>query len=126
VTRLARRGCTKAAPETPTIEGCGVTQLDIRVKLTVRQQAALAFITARPPVASDELGAYLHARRAREGGFGHDPDRRCGYCHEDGRAMGRALAKKGLVRRSREGWVTGEASIAPRGPSAQGDLPEDY
>lgn len=95
------------------------------VKLTIRQQAALDYISARQPVPSDELGAFLHHRRRHEGGSGHDQDSRCGYCADDGRDAGRALARKGLVRRTRAGWVL-DGYQAPAAPSSQGDLPEGF
>jgi len=99
------------------------------VRLTIRQQAALEFISQHQPAASDVLGAFLHWRRRIEGGYGHDADTRCGYCGEDGLHAAQALARKGLVRRSREGWalagqLLAQPPLADRG--AQGDLPENY
>lgn len=64
--------------------------------LTDRQQRALDHITANQPVPTDELGALLHT---------HGLDSRCAWCRSTGTEVGKALSRRGLVRRTRPGWV---------------------
>jgi hypothetical protein len=74
-------------------------------RLTDRQEFALETIGRLQPISSDELGAHLHAYRQANGGRGHDPDTRCDWCTQEGRDMGAALRKKGLVvQRRMAGW----------------------
>jgi len=70
--------------------------------LTPRQQHALDTIAAMQPVASDELGAELCARKGK-----HPPDQRCHWCSKNGREVGAALRRKGLVRfrKRSNGWT---------------------
>ncbi len=74
--------------------------------LTAFQRLALDTIGRLQPIASDELGAHLHEDRQRRGKRGHPADRRCQWCADDGKHMGAALRKKGLVKmRQGQGWV---------------------
>lgn len=83
-------------------------ELPVGVTLTERQAAALAYIRENQPVASDELGAYLHELRRTAGGRGHPSETRCVWCTDEGRQMLRALRRKRrLVKQLRGiGWVT--------------------
>ncbi len=77
-----------------------------RAAPTERQQFALDTIRRLQPLATDELGAYLHQYRLEHGGRGHGSDERCPYCQGEGREMGEALKRKGLVVYKRTlGWT---------------------
>lgn len=85
------------------------------VKLTGRQRFALEVIDRLGPVASDELGAHLHERRAR-----HGVDERCRWCGQEGNAAGRELRTKGFVKlRRSEGWVL--AGVAAKAKQASSE-----
>lgn len=92
--------------------------VDPTVKLTARQRFALELIARLQPVPSDELGAYLCERRGK-----HHHDDRCDWDSQNGRAVGAALRRHGLVRQKRHaGWVlaTGVSANTERD---QGEIP---
>lgn len=107
-----------------------MTQLDLTGRpalappdtpLTERQRLALQLIAARQPVPSDELGAELHFYRRAHGGSGHSPDERCAWCADEGKQMGAALRKKGLVKMLRDqGWVLHGYTPTAERESSQG------
>lgn len=87
--------------------------------LTPRQAHALKVIEARQPIKSDDLGCELHAYRKSNGGHGHSTDSYCDFCTSEGRDVGDALARKGLVRYARgAGWMTVGEDVE-QGPSSQ-------
>lgn len=70
-------------------------------RLTPRQRYALEIIARFQPVPSDELGAHMCQRRGK-----HTADVRCEWDAPNGREVGGALRKKGLVQLRRDqGWV---------------------
>lgn len=95
--------------------------------LTPRQRFALAFVRAAGgPVSGELLGAALHEYRMSEGGRGHRADTRCRFCGQEGKDVGHALMRKGLLRYLRgEGFVDAEWKPEPE-PSLQGDLPAGF
>lgn len=100
------------------------------VEVTVRQQFVLDALGALPNegLRADEVGAMLCARRGR-----HSAGTRCEYDSSNGTGVLKALKKKGLVRRRRDGsWLAlasaesrehGSADASAQGP---GDFPEGY
>lgn len=106
------------------------TPVDPTVRLTARQRLALEYIGHHQPVASDELGAFLHEERRARGGRGHSADERCDFCQQEGSQMGAALRLKGLVKQRRgAGWVvSGMSGSSPERPetSAQQDGDVDW
>lgn len=89
------------------------------VSLTDRQAHAFRLIRARQPVRSDALGAELHAYRHANGGNGHQADTFCDWCTSEGRSVGEALQRKGLVRYARgAGWMLTGDQAQPE-PSVQ-------
>lgn len=103
------------------------TPVDPTVRLTARQRLALEYIGHHQPVASDELGAFLHEDRRARGGKGHGADERCDYCQQEGAQMGAALRLKGLVKRKRGvGWVvSGTSGPNPERPGRSGQQDGD-
>lgn len=105
------------------------------VRVTARQRLAVEYVAAKQPVPSDELGAVLHADRLARGGRGHSVDERCEWCRSEGREMGAALRRLGLVRERRgAGWVLEGAAAPPRAAApaedvydpATADFPEGF
>jgi hypothetical protein len=86
--------------------------------LTARQELALTLIRELGPLNSQDLGWRLRELRGgRPSGAEFD--------QSNGRAVGDALARKGLVRYVRgEGWVSNEYAPEPT-PSAQLGPDED-
>lgn len=73
----------------------------VDVTLTSRQAEALRIVREHGTIASDELGAELHAWQGS-----HPVGQRCAWCQAAGVEVGRALRRKGLVTyRHRAGWV---------------------
>lgn len=82
-------------------------------KLTERQEQAYALIRQRGPIRSEDLGAELYPRV-------HELDRARTY----GRAVGDALAEKGLVVFVRgEGWVLAEEASERKACSQTTEIP---
>lgn len=106
--------------------------VDPTVKLTARQRLALEFIAANQPVPSDELGALLHEERMQRGGRGHHRDQLCQWCTDEGKQMGAALRRHGLVRQKRHaGWVLASGyrpstEGTKQEPRDRGSFPEGF
>lgn len=98
------------------------------VKLTPRQRSALEHIAANQPLASDELGAYLHEIRRERGGKGHPRNSSCDWCKSEGAQMGKALRDKQLVKyRLGEGWILADTDVKQRAADASfGDFPDGF
>ena len=98
----------------PTIPGVAP---EPELKLTSRQRYALDVIASHGPIQSVELGAYLCERRGK-----HSHDVVCEWCQSSGKEVGRALAKRGLVKRRRgEGWVPADWQPDYGSSAIQGD-----
>lgn len=92
------------------------------VSLTDRQAHALTIIEGRQPIRSDALGAELHAYRQANGGKGHSADTFCDFCISEGRSVGDALKKKGLVSYVRgDGWTVAGADTNPATSDGKSD-----
>ena len=61
---------------------------------TVRQQLAIDYVLAHDGVTAEQVGAHLHAHRAKRPHPATDP---CDYCHRDGRSVLTSVAVKPLV-----------------------------
>lgn len=93
-------------------------------KLTDRQAEALRIIREHGPIASRELGAFVHEWRGRHG-FGSP----CEFCRKAGDELGRSLRKKGLARQRlrtvgarRAGWY----ALTPEGKPLRQPEAEEF
>ena len=103
-------------------------------ELTDRQAHALDLIRRYEPIRSDDLGAHMHAWKLGQGFRGHTVTATCDWCTSEGKSVGDALTRKGLVRYVRgHGWVTAgwrppllmdEQSSSQLGPDAP--FPEGF
>ncbi|HEY8723418.1 MAG TPA: hypothetical protein VIL92_06115 [Gaiellaceae bacterium] len=71
-----------------------------------RQDVVLRAVIRLNGVTDDEAGALVHADRPPDHRYWHDEDTRCTWCGRDGRSVLRALQKKKLVCRRRDGTWT--------------------
>jgi hypothetical protein len=82
------------------------------------QREVIRFVRQHGTVSRDEVGAVIHAHRGR-----HTVDQTCQWCAVDAAPLLRALARRGLIERRRDGLVQ---LPDPKPQSGPGDLPEGF
>lgn len=109
-------------------EQLALVEIPAEPKLTGRQEMALAALehAAHDGLATDEVGALLHASRSI-----HGTDTRCVYCAQTGREVLEALKAKGLARYRRANhakslhgaWLVANLPADPPADTKPGNVP---